>query len=88
MIAMATKIALKNECRECDGAGRICYGCMNAADQCSCDSGADHHDCPVCEATGYEPDPNQDDEYVKAIMATSDADVLAGRFQKHPRDNR
>lgn len=73
---------LKNECRECDGAGRICYGCMSAADRCSCTTRAYHHDCDVCDATGHEPDPAAEDEYVEKIIATSDADALAGRFPK------
>jgi len=77
---------LKNECRECDGAGRICFNCMSAADVCECKSGACHHDCDVCEATGYEPDPAVDDDHCKAILATSDEDALAGKFPKHPRE--
>jgi hypothetical protein len=73
---------LKNECRECDGSGRVCFNCMSPGSACECGTGAHHHDCDVCDATGYEPDPVAEDQHADAIIATSDADALAGRFPK------
>ena len=73
------------ECRICDGTGSLCPSCGTSAWSCSCKGTIIVSTCLACEGTGDEPTDAADTAMLDAIMSTSDADALAGRWNKPKR---
>ncbi len=73
------------ECRLCDGTGSLCPACGVSAWSCPCTGHILTDTCPACEGTGDEPTEAHGTAMIDAILTTSDADALAGRWNKPDR---
>lgn len=71
-----------SECRMCDGTGSLCPTCGDSAHGCPCKGVIIVDTCPACDGTGDEPSEAADAAMLDAILSTSDADVMAGRWNK------
>ena len=73
------------ECRICDGTGSLCPNCGDSAHGCACKGVLIVDTCYACDGSGDEPTKEADDAALEAILSTSDADVMAGRWNKPKR---
>lgn len=76
---------MPRECRVCDGTGSLCPTCGDSAHGCACRGVIIVDTCWACDGSGDAPTEAEQDAVVDAIMATSDADALAGRWKKPER---
>lgn len=66
----------------CDGTGSLCPLCGTSAWSCPCKGAILVDTCPLCDGSGDEPTEAAGDAMLEAILSTSDADALAGRWNK------
>lgn len=73
---------MPKECQICDGTGSVCGACRASIMDCNCGPDQEPTICDVCAGCGDAPTEAADIAMLDAIMSTSDADVLAGRWKK------
>lgn len=73
------------ECKMCDGTGSLCSVCGDSLHGCPCKGVTIVDACPACDGTGDQPTEQADAAFIEAIISTSDADALAGRWNKPKR---
>jgi hypothetical protein len=71
---------MSDDCKECEGDGTICLNCHSAITSCECGPNAEPCTCDVCDGSGRAITEREEDAEVQAILDTSDADALAGRW--------
>lgn len=76
---------MTKECTVCDGTGSVCGACSASIMDCNCGPDQEPTICDACSGSGDAPTEAADEAMLDAILSTSDADAIAGRWNKPKR---